>query len=422
MVGATGATLDDQGVAFTDPAVDRVDRRAGVLAIVDIAGLRNRAEAVEAEGVFLCRDRDRSHDERVTRVCLRQRGDRIPPLVRAEAKGGIVRHGRAIRPGLRLQVERRVGERVVVEGPDHELAVAAVDDSGRDLGGRIRGCVGVNVDDGAGVDQVAGLRVVVGRSLRFDDELADEAVAPVVDAVDVVVPEDVVEGDVRVPALLHELHAGVLTGQVVADERRVDGQCACHGVDAGDLVYLDRVEALADGDERAIVELGDAREVQGRRSGVRRVDELRVLGLVGTNRHLVRVAGDHPVGGLRVELDVVDVEVDLVEVRNRSVLQVARQGHRGAVADVRPDREWLLRFGSIQDRLFLLRQDEDPSDRVGLRLGHLDRRLERNDVELADRRRGRAEAIGSVRPWVDRTGWGFVRGLAEPRRAAMPVR
>ena len=56
--------------------------------------------------------------------------------------------------------------------------------------------------------------IVVGGALRLDDQLADEAVAPVVDAVDVRVEEDVVELDVRVPAVLDELHAGVLTRRV----------------------------------------------------------------------------------------------------------------------------------------------------------------------------------------------------------------
>ena len=76
--------------------------------------------------------------------------------------------------------------------------------------------VGVNVDDRAGVHL---RRRSVGswyvEPLGSTISCPTRAVAPVVDAVDVVVQEDVVELDVRIPAGLHELDAGVLTRRVV---------------------------------------------------------------------------------------------------------------------------------------------------------------------------------------------------------------
>ena len=104
----------------------------------------------------------------------------------------------AVGPRLGTQVERRVDGRVLVDRPQGHLAEASVDEAGSELRRRVGGVrVRVDVHDRAGVDLGAGLRVVVRGAPRLDDQLPDEAVAPVVDAVDVRVPEDVVELDVR---------------------------------------------------------------------------------------------------------------------------------------------------------------------------------------------------------------------------------
>ena len=103
---------------------------------------------------------------------------------------------------------------------EHWLDVPAGRPAG--VGSRDAGGVGVDVGHGAGPDLGARDGVVVGGAVRLDDELAHQAVAPVVDAVDVVVEEDVVELDVRVPAVLDELGAGPLAGRVGVGEWRVE--------------------------------------------------------------------------------------------------------------------------------------------------------------------------------------------------------
>ena len=57
---------------------------------------------------------------------------------------------------------------------------------------------------------------------RLDDQHADPAMAPTVDAVDVVVPEDVVEQRIGVPAIADELDARALSDGVVVRQRAVE--------------------------------------------------------------------------------------------------------------------------------------------------------------------------------------------------------
>ena len=140
-----------------------------------------------------------------------QRRHRVAVLPGAE----LVRLVRSVDERVRLQVERRVRVAVVVvDRPQRELAEAAVDQSRRQR---------VVVWMSTRCPSPPRLPVTGSwsrRALRLDDQLTDQAVAPAVDPVDVVVPEDVVEHDVGVPPLLDELGAGELARGVVGAEPR----------------------------------------------------------------------------------------------------------------------------------------------------------------------------------------------------------
>jgi len=122
-------------------------------------------------------------------------------------------------------------------------------------------------------------------------------------------------------------------------------------VAAGPSVPRPDPDALSD------LELGHAGQGQhGVAScGVR--GQLGVLDLVGAHGLLVGHAGDDTVGGLGVELHMVDVDVDLGEVVGGvGVGQLAGQGDRVALTDVGAQRQWLERLGAGQHRGFVMGQ------------------------------------------------------------------
>ena len=198
----SGSALRDQAEPLRDPVVDRVER-ACCAARPGWSGSAKRFSS-QKRCPSTCRvstpslDVDRPDHERVAGIGQRQRRERVAVGVRAEEQRGIAVLREPVGPWLGAQVERRVGRRVLVDRPQRHLAEAAVDQAGGELRPRVVGIlVGVDVHDRAGVDHGSRLGIVVGRAPRLDDQLADEAVAPVVDAVDVRVEEDVVELDVR---------------------------------------------------------------------------------------------------------------------------------------------------------------------------------------------------------------------------------
>ena len=157
-----------------------------------------------------------------------------------------------------MQVDGRVGHRVVVERPDHHLAEAAGDQTWCqrvlhvvDLGVR------ADVDNRAGSYLCAGGRVVIGRVLRLDDQHADSAVAPTVDAVDVVMPEDVVEQCVRVPPVADPLDTGTFAGDVVVVERAVEGDGLGRSIDRHNRGLLDALgsETYAEGNAGTVLRI-----------------------------------------------------------------------------------------------------------------------------------------------------------------------
>src|SRR2546427_1965656 len=213
----------------------------------------------------------------------------------------------------------------------------------------------------------------------LDVEHADRAVPPTVDTVDVVVPENIVERNVRIPALLNELDTSPFTGFVddrprgrrrwawaelirrrlaaAADratiEARIERDDVVGAINRRDLEDLDTLGTQPDTDERALMELGDAGQPQ---AGVAHSDighQAWVLRLIRAHRLLVRETGDHPVRRLGVELHVVDVEVDLgVPAEDDGVLLLTGEGHRDAVADVAADGQRLGRFRAREKRRF----------------------------------------------------------------------
>ena len=121
------------------------------------------------------------------------------------------------------------------------------------------------------------------------------------------------------------------------------------GVDRGDLTDLDVLGRQARRDPLAGLELRHAREAERRVARRRGLRDLRILGLERADGLLVRHAGDHAVGGLRVELHVMDVDVGLGEAGEvvRVVLE-ARERHCHAVADVGANRERLNLLRAVE--------------------------------------------------------------------------
>ena len=268
--------------------MDRVERaRCALTRVVGIleAVLEEEPAAVDVQRVDALAHVDRPDHERVAGVGLRQRRERVAVGIRAEEQRGVAVVREPVGPWLCTEVERGVDHGIVVDLPQRHLAEAAVDEAGGELRPRVVGVlIGVDVHDRAGVDLGSRLRIVVGGALRLDDQLADEAVAPVVDAVDVRVEEDVVELDVRVPAVLDELHAGVLTRGVRVLERLGQRDRLRRGVDRGDLTDLDVLGRQARCDPLAGLELRHAREAERRIAHRRVLRDLRVLSLERADR------------------------------------------------------------------------------------------------------------------------------------------
>src|SRR5262249_24705341 len=110
----------------------------------------------------------------------------------------------ALRRGGGVALGGGVAAQVVLE-PDHELGEAP-GLTGSHRGGARAG----DVHDCAAVHGLARSRVQPVAAGGLDDQGAEEPVAPGVDGVHVVVPEDGAGVGVRVPAVADELHAGGL--------------------------------------------------------------------------------------------------------------------------------------------------------------------------------------------------------------------
>ena len=349
-----------QRVLLAHPVVQRVQLAAdgrggaatGVALHAAVAGQGHpvvdvEALTLEAQRVKGRTDVDGPHDQRVTRVAAQQRGLGVAVGVRGVAVGC----ARALGEGRGLQVDRGVVTLVVVvDRPQGQLAEAAVDVPGQQVLIARRGPVGNDVGNRTRLDLgTVVARGVELRSGRLDDELPDQAVAPAVDAVDVVVPEDVVQLRVGVPLVLDELEAGAVGDRVGVLERCIQGDGAARRVNSEDLPYLDPLAAHADSDERmcgcagrrAVLELGDAGELQAGGTAAGRLRQRRVLDLVGPDGVLVGKAGRDAVRALHVELHVVDVHRglgpavegarvrDLIGERDlRAVTDVDAQGQR----------------------------------------------------------------------------------------------
>ena len=333
---------------------------------------------------------------------------------------GLVQPGRQ---GVGLEVERRIrGRVVVVDGPQGELTEAAID---QPRGERRRGA---DVHERPGVDLVAGYRIVVGRASRFDDELTDQAVTPAVDPVHMVVPEDVVEGGVGIPAVLDELGAGELTGRVVLLEPLDEGHGLGDRVDRKDLLDVDRLEPLADGEPRSgrlAVGVGadELRYVRQAQDGVAMAgvgEQCRVAHLVGADRVLVGEAGAHAVRALHVELHVVDVHAGLGEVvEGRGVRDLVGQGDGDAVTLIGADRQRVgLRRIGVGGGLVVC-QHEDLAVRIGDGRRAFDGFADGHHVEGAQLAAGRAQAVTPGRPRISRAGTALPGVLAEPGSTRM---
>ena len=339
--------------------------------------------------------------------------------VRAVEQRRIGIHGTPVREWFRPEVERAVRRRVLVDRPQHELAEAAVDKP------RSKRIGGVDVDERAGVDRRSGDRVMVGGALGLDDELSDQAVAPVVDAVHVVVPEDVVQDDVREPGLLDELGADPLVRSVGVVQGLVERQGGPG--DPGDLAHLEVLVAEPDADPHSHPELTEIGEVVGQRAREFDLDlapgrarrQLRVVDLVRPDGLTVDHPGRGAVRAVGVELHVVDVQVRHRE-RLVGIARVLfrRQGQVDAIADVRPDRERLRGHPAVANLVLVLGEDEELAEVVGRTLGRdLELLVDRHDVEVT--RVGirvlRAEPVVATRPRVDSADLRLVLLFAEPR-------
>ena len=352
-----GAAVEDEREPLRRAEMERRERRLrDVAAAVEQPILDEESMAVDMECVDVGRHVDRTDDERVTGIGLRQRRERV--TLRRQRAEHLARVGIAVGQRLGAHVERGVDERVAVDLPEDELAEAAGEVPGNELGrpdtavvgvegggvvgarGRVAGerrrRLRVDADGGDRVgrcerpDRLAVLEAPVLHTLadgapvrrapRLDDDLPDRAVGPCVGAVGVVVEEDVVRRLVQVPAALDELGAGELVAPVRPDEavhQRAGEACRVTAGDGLDLVDLDAVSALADGDPDPVVQLGllalRGCEMEDGGSGGGRLGELVVGDLVRPDGHLVVEPDDGAVGARRVELDVVDVQVALGE-------------------------------------------------------------------------------------------------------------
>ena len=328
--------------------------------------------------------------------------------------------GQAIVERFGAQVDRRVRLGILVDGPHGELTETLVHDAWD------QGVGGMNIDNGAGAHLCASRGVVVRGALRLDDQLADQAMAPVVDGVHVVVPEDVVELDVGVPDVLHELGTRPLTSRVSVGEGRREGDRGAN--DRGDLANFDAFGAFPDGDPHAGTELCEAigrgrwrcrdaeRVAPGRRAG----HEGCVLKAVGANGLAEREAGANAVGGLHVKLDMVNVGIGHREGLLIIIRLLAGQRHEPTVALVEAQREWVFRLGAATDCVLVGGQRKELAE-VVVRTGpgDLNPQVDRDEVEVLD---GSARWANAVRPVVPDA---VARGgavLAEPRCAGVPVR
>jgi hypothetical protein len=108
--------------------------------------------------------------------------------------------------------------------------------------------MGVDVDDRSGTHFCARRWVMVGRTLGLDDQHSDAAVAPAVDAVDVIVPKDVVEHHVGIPPVLDELRAGPFARGVIGLQSVSQSYGLGRSIHRHDLMDVYAVRTFADGD------------------------------------------------------------------------------------------------------------------------------------------------------------------------------
>ena len=288
---------------------------------------------------------DRADHERVAGVGQRQRRERVAVRVGAEEQRRVAVLREPVGPRLGAQVQRRVGHRVLVDRPQRHLAEAAVDEAGGELrpGSLASGLVWMStiVPESTSAP-VCG--IVVGRAPGLDDQLADEAVAPVVDAVDVVCQKTLsswTSGYQRywtnsMPAYSP---GGVLVRERLGQRDRLRGACRSRRSGGSRCSRCARPAAIHS-PAWNFVTLARLSVV------VARVPRPAVIcGSSAWNGRIV-CSYDMPVTtpseACGVELHVVDVDVRLGEAREvvRVVLQ-ARERHGHAVADVGADRERL---------------------------------------------------------------------------------
>ena len=260
------------------------------------------------------------------------------------------------------------------------------------------------------------MRIVVRRPRGLHDEGSEETVAPAVERVHVIVEVGRAQLRVGIPAVAHELGAGVLALPVVPRQGVVDDELVA--VDGDDARRFERsrfVEADADHGARLVPVGGRQTDGGGAcgRIGSERVAHLRERSHGG----LVVVAGDHAVASLHVELHEVHVQVDLAEVVVvDGVGELGHEQHVDAVLGcVGPDgeRDPEVVVG-LHGRLLLVEHEQLAVgvDQVGLLVQH-DRDVHRSDGELLHGRPRGAQAVGPV----------ATRGCGlRPRRLRLEVR
>ena len=420
--------LDAAGAALQDEVVTLGDIYAGGVHLHAFGRktLEPEAMAGDAQGTFLLHHAHAADHDRVAQVGAEEWREGV---VIGHRREDASRVGAARGEGRGAQVDRAAAGAIggtVGREEDDIFAEAALcprrAGRPRTAGGVAGDARGADVGHGAAADRLAGQRVVVGRTGRLDDVRADQAVIPVGEG-NVAVIEDRARVDVGVPTIAHELHAHRLAALVVLRQRLVQHNGVVHRVDGGERADLDVGTVQADAEGAADVQpagvadgdLGGAgrgslhqRAPDGRQR-TRRAEFRRVRAHGLLEGH----AADDAVGGLRVELHEVNVQVHLgVGVEGASILQRTGQHHVDAVAHVGSQHQRLGLFGAGDHGLLVLIQHEQHAvvvEGVGLDFQpFLDRR---HRIEAVVGCRVRAHAVGSCGRC----------GLACPGRAAVLV-
>ncbi len=346
-------------------------------------------------GIFLMRPSGK--DQRGIRIVLHALGDRFGPEEKPSAGsvGATVEHWHrhpvqivGHLEGERLSgVDRRLerlarrialrhylrGKRNGIVQVDHHLPEASVHAVADRLGA-------ADIGDRSAANLLAGLRVMISRSDRFHNEAADRPVRPGRASQGMVVPEDRAQVGIHPVTIPDELYRDDLPLLVAMFQGlREMHRVAFDGLDPPHLGGLHLIHP--DHDVGLFMkrrgpfphlefDLGGAGLDIVRQDRIHRGREALLFLFTqhgkGAHRLLVGKTGDHPVGGLVVELDEVGMDIDLrhLEIRGVVIHPLALQDHVHAVVDVGPVDQRPGQVGIRPDGRLLLMQNVNRPVRV----------------------------------------------------------